>query len=151
MKLFKGIKKGIFFTIGKGENLHHLIYIDDLLEGFSLAANLPSAVGNMLVLAGKEPTTTNEMIATIATQLGRKVPAFHAPLFPFLALAVVVEGLFRPLRIQPPLHRRRMDFFRKSFVFSREKASKVLGFEPRVGFEQGVKETIRWYGDMGYL
>lgn len=151
LKLFKGIARGIYFTIGRGENLHHLIYIDDLLDGFSLASTSPSAVGNVFVLAGKEPMTTNQMTAAIAAQFGKKAPAFHAPLFPFMALAVVAEGVCRPLRIQPPIHRRRMDFFRKSFVFSQENASKVLGFEPRVGFEQGVGKTIQWYEEMGYL
>lgn len=151
LKLFKGIKKGIFFIIGKGENLHHLLYIDDLLDGLSLAATSPSAVGNVFVLAGKEALTTNDMTATIAEQLGKKVPAFHSPLFIFMTLAFIMEGVFRPLRIQPPLHRRRMDFFRKSFVFSQENASETLGFEPKVGFGQGVMKTVRWYEDMGYL
>lgn len=151
LKLFKGIKKGVFFIVGKGENLHHLIYIDDLLDGLFLAAASPTAVGKVFVLAGKEPITTNQMTATIATQFDRKMPWFHAPLPLFMGLAVVAEGVFRPLRIQPPLHRRRMDFFRKSFVFSNDNAFRLLGFQPTVSFDQGVAETIQWYELRGYL
>lgn len=48
-KLFKGIDKGIFFKIGPGQNLHHLIYIDiyidDLIQEFRLAAATDNAVG----------------------------------------------------------------------------------------------------------
>ncbi len=37
LKLFRAINKNAFFIIGKGKNLHHLIFIDDLIEGFFLA------------------------------------------------------------------------------------------------------------------
>ncbi|HZA28431.1 MAG TPA: NAD-dependent epimerase/dehydratase family protein, partial [Gammaproteobacteria bacterium] len=38
LKLFKAIKKNVFFMIGKGDNKHQLIYVDDLIEGMYLAA-----------------------------------------------------------------------------------------------------------------
>jgi nucleoside-diphosphate-sugar epimerase len=151
LKLFKTIKKNFFFIIGSGENTHHLIYIDDLIRGLFLAATRKEAVGNIFVLAGKEPKTTTEMVRAIAEELGTSVPKFRAPLFPFLLLAAIMEKVLRPLGIQPPLHRRRMDFFKKSFLFSQEKASKTLGFSPRFSFRQGASETARWYTEMGYL
>jgi len=86
LKLFKGIKKNIFLMIGNGENLHHLIFIDDLIEGLFLAATSKQAIGEIFVIAGKEPLTTNVMVAEIANQLGTTIPRFHAPLCLFLAL-----------------------------------------------------------------
>ena len=151
LKLFKAIKKNIFFMIGNGRNVHHLIYIDDLINGLSLAASIEEAVGRIFVLAGKEPVTTREMVANIAKELGTRIRPFRAPLAPFLALATIVETVLRPLGIQPPLHRRRMDFFKKSFLISQKEAEKLLGFAPTVGFQQGVAETARWYSEMGYL
>jgi nucleoside-diphosphate-sugar epimerase len=151
LKLFRAINKRTFVMIGNGENLHHPIYIDDLIEGFLLAASSEAAVGKVLVLAGKEPVTTNEMVETIARQLGTKVRGFRAPLTPFLMLAVVADKTCSPLGIQPPIHPRRMDFFRKSLVFSSNEASKTLGFVPKSGFEYGVRETAKWYREMGYL
>jgi nucleoside-diphosphate-sugar epimerase len=44
-----------------------------------------------------------------------------------------------------------MDFFRKDFCFSQEQSREILGFVPRVAFEQGVAETDSWYRQMGYL
>ena len=151
LKLFKTIKKNIFFMIGNGNNLHHLIYIDDLIEGLFLAATAGKAIGRIFVLAGKEPITTNEMVETIAKHLGSKIPKVRAPLPIFLFLATIMEKMFRPLGIQPPLHRRRMDFFKKSFVFSQEEAFSRLGFVPKYTFRQGVEETARWYTEMGYI
>jgi nucleoside-diphosphate-sugar epimerase len=151
LKLYKAIKKNVFFMIGSGKNLHHLIYIDDLIEGLFLATTAEEAVGKILVLAGNWPITTNEMVTTIADHLGTPIRRFRAPLFPFLMLAAILEAVLRPLGIQPPLHRRRMDFFKKSFTFSLDQPSKILGFTPRFNFNQGAEETLRWYTRMGYL
>jgi nucleoside-diphosphate-sugar epimerase len=151
LKLFRAINKRTFVVIGNGENLHHPIYIDDLIEGFLLAASCEAAVGKALVLSGKEPVTTNEMVETIARQLGTRPRGFRAPLAPFLMLAVVVGKTCGPLGIQPPIHPRRMEFFSKSLVFSQEEASRILGFIPQSTFEYGVRETAKWYREMGYL
>jgi nucleoside-diphosphate-sugar epimerase len=150
LKLFKAIRKGICFIIGSGKNLHHPIYIDDLMEGLSRAATAEEAVGQVFVLAGKEALPTATMLETIATQLGTRIPALHFPLPVFLAAAILLENICRPMGIQAPLHRRRLDFFRTSYCFSLERSAKLLGFAPRIGFTQGVAETARWYEAVGY-
>ncbi len=151
LKLFKAIEKNIFFMIGKGENKHQLIYVDDLIEGLFLAATVKGAVGKIFVLAGKEILTTRQMTDVIAKGLGADVRRFHVPLWPFLVAAVMMEKTLRPFGIQPPLHRRRLDFFRKSCFFSQAKSATILNFRPKTGFEQGVTETVTWYKKHGYL
>jgi nucleoside-diphosphate-sugar epimerase len=151
LKLFKAISKKAFFMIGTGENIHHLIYIDDLIDGFFVAVHNENALGEVFVLAGKEPVTTNEMVGAIARVLERKIPSVKVPLFPMLMVATVMEAILRPMGIQPPLHRRRMDFFKKSFLFSPDKSREILGFEPRYSFYDGVVKTAQWYKSSGLL
>lgn len=151
LKLFKGIQKNRFLIIGTGENIHHLIYIDDLIQGFFLAASTRDGLGKTFVLAGKEPLTTNQMVQVIAEELGKKIPRFHAPLSLFFAAATMMELTLRPLRIQPPLHRRRMAFFSKSFHFSNDTLVRHLGFLPRFSFREGVSATAKWYKEAGLL
>ena len=151
LKLFTGIKKNVFPIIGTGQNIHHLVYIDDLIQGLHLAATMEGAVGKVFILAGKEALTTFAMVETVATELGTTAPRLRLPLLPFLMFAAMTEKLCRPLGIQPPLHRRRMDFFRKSFRFSQEHSQRILGFVPQVSFKEGVAETAKWYKAMGYI
>lgn len=151
VKLFKTINKNMFFMIGPGNNLHHSIYVDDLIDGFLTAATHESAPGEIFVLSGPQAVTTNEMVETISSELGAKGPLFRAPLKPFMWLATVMESILRPLGIQPPLHRRRMDFFRKSYQFSSMKAHQQIGFAAKTSFAQGVAETAAWYYKMGLL
>ena len=151
LKLFRAIKKRTFFMIGHGENKHQLIYVDDLIQGFALVANRPDAVGEIFVLAGKEIVTTNQMAQSVANALGVRLRKLRLPLLPFVIAASALEMVFRPLGIQPPLHRRRLDFFRKSFFFSQQKAKTVLGFEPSMSFDEGIRETASWYQNTGLL
>ncbi len=151
LKLFKTIKKGVFFIVGNGKNLHHLIFVDDLVRGMRMAAEVEAAVGEVFVLSGKDPVSTRVMADAVATAVDGKVPKFHAPMGPFMLLAVTMETVLKPFGIQPPLHRRRMDYFKKSFTLSRDKARNVLGFEPEVGFEEGVHRTAQWYEQEGLL
>lgn len=151
LKLFRAITKKAFIKIGSGKNLHQLIYIDDLITGMLKAATSEKALGEIILLVGDKPVTTDEMCDTIATTMNSPLPNFRAPLFPFTAAAALLEMTLRPLGIQPPLHRRRMDFFTKSFSFSTTKASDILAFHPEFSFQEGVAETARWYRENGLL
>ena len=72
-------------------------------------------------------------------------------MWPFVLAARVLETTLPPLHIQPPLHSRRLDFFRKSFVFSTAKAQTLLGFQPEIDFPAGAADTARWYRLRGFL
>jgi nucleoside-diphosphate-sugar epimerase len=91
------------------------------------------------------------MVAAIAAALGRRPPRARVPLWPFLALGRVLEATLPKLGVQPPLHTRRLDFFRKSLVFSTAKASELLGFRPRIDFRRGAADTVEWYRAHGLL
>jgi nucleoside-diphosphate-sugar epimerase len=145
LKLFSGIRKGVFFVIGNGENIHQLIYVDDLVDGFLLAAKEPAAIGETFILAGSERLTTNDMVKATAEAVGAQQKKWRAPLWPFMLIATILEVTLRPLGIQPPLHRRRMDFFTKSFQISTAKAADVMGFSAATSFTEGTKQTAAWY------
>lgn len=145
LKLFKGIHRGRFVRIGPGRNLHHPVHVDDLVEGLRLAAVRDGGLGKTFVLAGPRAVTTDEMIMDISKALNREPPRVRVPLWPLLAVAVVLEGLLRPLGVQPPLHRRRMNFFVKSFRFDGRAAQEAIGYQASVDFPEGAARTAAWY------
>jgi dihydroflavonol-4-reductase len=151
LKLFRALDRGRFFIIGSGLNQRQAIHVADLNRGLLLAASSPAAVGETFVMAGEQIMTTREMVRQVAHALGRKEPRWRAPLWPLLAAAVLFEATLKPIGVQPPLHRRRLDFFRKSFVFSSTKARRLLNFVPTVPFATGAVEAANWYRKKGYL
>ncbi len=145
LKLFRATQARKFFLIGPCKNIHQPVHVDDLVEVFLLAAENPAAVGEVFVAPGSEKLTTEQMCRCIASACGVTLPRFRAPMTPFLLASIVLEKTLRPLGIQPPLHTRRLDFFRKSFSFSGEKVRKVLGFRPQRDFATGAKHTADSY------
>ena len=151
LKLFRAIDGGRFFMIGSGLNRRQAIHVADLVRGLMQATVSPTAIGETFVMAGQEIMTTCEMVQSVASALGRRPPRWRAPLWPFLAAAVAMEYTLKPMGINPPLHRRRLDFFRKSFVLSSAKAHRLLNFSPTVGFAAGTVDTATWYRANRYL
>ena len=68
-----------------------------------------------------------------------------------MAAAVVCEAICRPLGIDPPLHKRRVEFFIKNRAFTCDKARTRLGYEPKVDLTEGLARTAQWYFEQGLL
>lgn len=151
LKLFRGIEKGWFPVAGKGEAFFHPAYIDDVVDGFLLCLDNPAAVGEAFIIGGEGYLTLNELFARIAELLGTSPPWLRIPLPLLQVVAVACEAVFVPLGLEPPLHRRRVSFYRNQRAFSIQKAKEVLGFEPRTSLEEGLRRTITWYRENGYL
>ena len=151
LKLFRTIQNGSFRMFGSGETCYHLVYIDDLVDGMLLCAEKPEALGEVFILAGPRYLTLDEIVGLVADAVGVPTPRGHLPMWPLVMAAAACEAICRPLRLEPPLHRRRADFFRKNRAFSCEKAMHVLGYEPRVDPREGIRQTARWYFENGHL
>ncbi|MCB1884880.1 MAG: NAD-dependent epimerase/dehydratase family protein [Geminicoccaceae bacterium] len=151
LKLFKGVQKGRFLVVGNGLNRHQPIYVDDLADALLACAVHPDAPGRTFVLGGPEAVTTNAMVAAVAAAVGREPPRVRAPLWPFLTAAYGFEWTFRPLGLDPPLHRRRMGFFTKDQAIRADLAREVLGFVPKVDFAEGARRTAAWYAERGLI
>jgi dihydroflavonol-4-reductase len=151
LKLFRAIKRGRYVTLGSGLNERQLIYVEDLCRALLAASHAPAAAGQTMILAGSERLTTDEMVASICAAVGKPPHTAHVPLWPFNVAAKMCETVLPPLGIKPPLHSRRLDFVRKSFRFSTERATRLLGFAPKVPFAEGAQLTAEWYQKTGFL
>ncbi|MFO7287559.1 MAG: NAD-dependent epimerase/dehydratase family protein, partial [Gammaproteobacteria bacterium] len=80
MKLFRLADTGVVPIIGSGTNEHHPVYVDDLVAGLERAATLPEAVGETIVLAGKDVLPTRELIERVAEALGKRLRSVTLPL-----------------------------------------------------------------------
>jgi dihydroflavonol-4-reductase len=154
LKLFKGVARGRFVVLGSGDIFYHLTYIDDLVEGFRLCGEVPAAANRTYILAGAEVTTLNELIAIIAEEAGVRPPTLKLPVWPVWIAGALCEAVCAPLRIAPPLYRRRVDFFTKSRAFDISRARAELGYAPATalaGPGGGIHRTLAWYRDHGWL
>jgi nucleoside-diphosphate-sugar epimerase len=151
LKLFKAIERGWFMLIGNGQTLYHFTYIDDLLDGFLLAANHPRAAGEVFTIASRSHTTVGHVVDQIADILDKPRPRLRIPAWPVTMAAVLCVGLCRPFGISPPLYPRRLEFFTMDRAFTIEKAETMLGHDPKVEIREGLERTAAWYRNANLL
>jgi dihydroflavonol-4-reductase len=151
LKLFRGVARRRFVVLGDGKIFYHLTHIDDLVEGFHLAGTVPGAAGRTYILAGGEVRTLNEVVQTIAEEAGVAPIRVHLPVWPFWVAGAACEAVCAPLGVEPPLYRRRVDFFTKSRAFDISRARAELGFAPAVDLRMGVRRTLAWYREAGWI
>jgi nucleoside-diphosphate-sugar epimerase len=151
LKLFRMIQKRRFVMVGDGETFFHPAYVDDVVDVFMRCLGNEKTVGETFIAAGDEYLALNKLVGIIAEELRVPPPRLRVPQRPILALASLCEWICVPLGIEPPLHHRRVSFFTSNRAFSVAKARKLLGFQPRVGFREGVGATIGWYRQQGWL
>ena len=151
LKLFRGVARRRWITLGRGKIYYHLTYIDDLVEGFRLCGEHPSAANRTYILAGGEVTTLNDLVAIVADVTGVRVPTLHLPVWPFWIAGAACEAVCVPLGLEPPIYRRRVDFFTKSRAFDISRARREIGYAPQVGLRDGMTRTLEWYRAHGWL
>jgi nucleoside-diphosphate-sugar epimerase len=151
LKLLKAVKKRKFVMIGSGKIFYQMIYIDDLVAGILLCGNDPRALGNTYILTGDEPVTLNELVRVICEVFEVSPRRLRVPVTPVYLAAIGCELVCKPLGINPPLYRRRVDFFRKTRWFDVSKAKAELGFRPAIDLRTGIERTADWYRSNGYL
>ena len=151
LRMFRGLARRRFPMIGSGRVFYHLTFIDDLVEGFRLCGTMPAAKGRTYLLAGPRYTTLEQLVAMVAKELNVPPPRVHWPVWPFWTAGLLCEMVCVPLGIEPPIFRRRVDFYTKSRAFDTTRAQTELGFAPRVDLEEGIKFTADWYRREGLL
>jgi nucleoside-diphosphate-sugar epimerase len=151
LKLFRGVARGRWVTLGRGRIYYHLTYIDDLVEGFRLCGEHPAAANRTYILAGSEVTTLNELVAIVAEATDVRPPRLHLPVWPFWIAGALCEAVCVPFGVEPPIYRRRVDFFTKSRAFDISRARQEIGYAPHVTLKDGARRTVEWYRAHGWL
>ncbi len=151
LKLFRAIARGRYAVVGSGKTFYHPVFIDDLVEGFLLALGRPEAAGEAFLICGPRYVSQDDLAALIARHTGGRVLPFHIPAAPVQWAGDLVEAICVPLGLEPPLHRRRVDFWTKSRAFTTGKARRLLGYVPKVDLEEGIARTAAAYREVGWL
>lgn len=150
-KMIGGVARGRFVLLGDGTPRFQMVYIDDLVEGFRLAGESPNAEGRTYILAGTEAPTLNELVEEIAEVARVRAPRWHLPVWPLWVAGAVCEAVCVPLRIEPPIFRRRVKFFTSSRWFDTSRARTELGYTPRMNLREGLARTLESYRHLGWV
>jgi nucleoside-diphosphate-sugar epimerase len=92
-----------------------------------------------------------ELVEEVRKATGSSRYGFRLPLKPMLAVAGIVEDVSRKVGVEPPIYRRRMDFFWSDSEFDTTRARQALDWAPRVDLPEGIRRTLEDYRSTGAL
>jgi nucleoside-diphosphate-sugar epimerase len=144
------MRKGRLFLIDGGRHMCKPIYIDNLVDGLILCAQHPMAPGEAFNLTDGEPVPWRDFLGAYGTMLGRS----SLPSIPY-AVAIALASLFEVratlLGKGASLNRRVVRSLSSDNSFSNRKARRMLGWEPKVDLQEGMRRTEAWLRREGYL
>jgi 2-alkyl-3-oxoalkanoate reductase len=151
LMIFRRVSRGTFPMFGNGKTLYHPLYIDNLVDAFVAAMADGVGDGEAYLIADDEYLEIEDLVKRVGRALEVEVKIPHYPVWPVVAVGHVVEKACRPFGITPPIFPRRVDWYRQNRAFKIDKAKRDLGYEPKVGIDEGLRRTADWYRREGYI
>jgi 2-alkyl-3-oxoalkanoate reductase len=145
-RVMESLRSGQFRFIGSGLQPLSLLGVGNLVEALMLAATRPAARGEVFIVTDGEAITRVRLLQIICEETGYPMPTRHAPKWLVRLLCPIIEGLHSLKRSQePPLvNKFRLKFMATPLTYRIDKARRLLGYEPKVTTEAGLRETLRW-------
>ncbi|MEK6950003.1 MAG: NAD-dependent epimerase/dehydratase family protein [Nanoarchaeota archaeon] len=117
--IIKAIKNEPLIVHEPGSQIRSWCYIDDMTDALELVLTNPKAEGEVFNIGNPQATSTTLQTAETVIRLANSKSKIEFK-----------ELQYPEVNIRVP---------------SIEKAKRILGFKPKVGFEEGIKRTIDWY------
>lgn len=134
-----------YLVVGRGDNVLHHTFIEDMADGIATLALAEHAAGEDFIVCGPETTTLRALSQLVAEALGTSIPRAHVPLPLARAVASAVDVLaYRGVvfdRREPPINHEKLDVMTVPIEFSGAKAARC-GFVARVSYREGVRRTF---------
>lgn len=145
-QMVRALRRGKFTFIGSRDNITPIVYIDDVVEAILRAGRSTVSRGRIYHVTDGSRTSIGEFIDCLAELI--ECPAPHKVLpyaVPYLACVVfdVLAGL-RLYRGRPPITRAGLRHLGTSRFVSIERASRELGYAPRIVYRDGLPNSVQW-------
>jgi nucleoside-diphosphate-sugar epimerase len=151
------LAQGRFMLVGNGRDHVDLVYVDDLVAGMCLALER-GVVGTVYILSGTTPIQARKLVAKICDLLGRHPPSIYVPAPIARAAGWAMETLYRAgdrLGVldgkEPFITRDKVATLTVDWGFSHARASQELGYRPQVNYDEGLRRTLDWLQETGFL
>jgi nucleoside-diphosphate-sugar epimerase len=152
LAFFKSIKLGVMPLLGSTQNKLSMIYGSDCAAACvkALDAELPS--GTALHVDDGAVHTMEEMIVQAEAAMGKRARfRFHLPRRLVETAALGAELYGRATNQAVMLTRDKCNELFEQWVCDGARARTLLGWQPVVSFEEGIRRTVSWYRQAGWL
>jgi len=152
LSYFKFVKSGILFSLGLRRKPMTVCYVKDLVRALDLAGRGDLESGEILNIGDAVPCSMDEIGGAAALALRKKTLRITVPM-PIVFGASLLYNAAAVLTGRPSTVNRDkyMEYKQPGWVADVTKAKELLSFETKYSLEEGVRETIAWYRENGWL
>ncbi len=142
-------RRGQMVLPAHGSGAFTPVYIDNLVDGILLALTTPAASGQVFTLTDGYVVPCRDYFGRLAEMAGGTMRTLPTPVA--LALSQGAGSLLRGLGRDSELTAATMRMLSRRGGYSIDKARRVLGYSPRVGYEQAMELIEAWAKDEGLI
>lgn len=141
------MRSGRFALVDGGRGIMNHVYVDNLVDGIFLAV-IHDAFGEAFNITDGAETTFREYFTRLAKAAAVRRP-FPVPSVVLRPLARVAAAVDRIRGREPQFTPDAVAFVTRPHSYSVEKARKLLGYEPAIGLDEGMRRTGDWLQERG--
>lgn len=144
------LKRGRLVLPAGGRGVHSPIYIEDLVEGIVRAGETSAAAGEVITLSGGVGVSTSEYFGRIGAMIGR--PKVRSAPDRLLLRATAIQAAVERLKGTPgEVNPNALRYLKRTGTYSIAKARALLGFEPQVDLDAGMRRSEEWLRERNHL
>lgn len=152
-QFFQVVKSGVAPLIGFDRKLVSLVHAHDLVRGFVLAGESDAAVGQTYFISSEKFYDWKEVGEISARVMGRKRPLYLNIPHPLIFGVAAVNGYMGRFMKKAPIldYEKGRDITQGYWTCKVDKARNELGYRETLTIEEGIRNTVEWYRENGWL
>jgi len=151
LRVFVAVKRHIEPVLRK-RGRFSFVHVSDLASAAFAALTHEAAIGQVFFACEPDITDYAELGASVRKALGTWTVPVSIPHWALQTIALGAEAWARASGGAPLLSREKLrEITAGDWISSSRKIRERLGWEPRIGLEEGVRATADWYRQAGWL
>ncbi|MEM9035752.1 MAG: NAD-dependent epimerase/dehydratase family protein [Actinomycetota bacterium] len=148
-RIVERARQGRMAIIGSGAALIDSTYLDDAADALVAAVDrTPELIGEALVVSGGQPRPVAELIGRILVAAGLEPPTRRVPVAAARGAGAVVERAWDAFDLaEPPMTTFLAEQLSTAHWFDQRRTRELLGWEPQVGIDDGLRRLAAWYAE----
>ena len=151
---FQMIKDGVFPIFGDGSNKRSMAYIDNLAYGLFLCCDNDLAYNQVFWIADERPYSMNQIINTVQEVLVQdfEIKVIKCKSFPEVIpnTARLVDSVIQKVGLyNQKIHV--LGEMNLTIACNVNKAQQILGYNPKIELRAGMRNSITWMIENGYV
>ncbi|MFQ6037189.1 MAG: NAD-dependent epimerase/dehydratase family protein [Candidatus Aminicenantales bacterium] len=152
LSYFRIINRGILPSLASQKRWLSLCYVKDLIQAIDLCLQNDLPSGEIINIADPQPYTWDEIGIEAGKTLDKKLRRVKIPFTLLRSAAVLSEAMGRLGKHPPAFNRQKLkEMEQPGWVADITKARTLLRFSPRYSLAEGLRETLGWYRDRGWM